>query len=264
MNKEIDGWSKTCIACQTSKVHRHNVAPIGSFSENASRFEHIHLDLVGPLPVSVGHTYLLTCVDRFTRWPEAIPISDITAETVARTFVNNWVSRYGVPSTITTDRGSQLESRFLNEMLRLLGTQRIRTTAYHPQANGAVERFHRTLKGALKAQQNPNDWCNNLELVMLGLRSTLKEELNASPAEMIYGQPLRLPGDFFEAPDNTNETSRHDYVEQLKTHMKSCRYQPHRKQQRKSYIAPDLKECAHIFVRRRDQASFATFVRRAV
>jgi transposase InsO family protein len=114
-----------------------------------------------------------------------------------------------------------LESSFFNEVLRLLGTKRIRNTVYHPQANVAVERFHRTLKGALKAQQNPNDWYNNLGLVMLGLRITLKE-LNASSAEMIYGKPLRLPGDFFEAPDSINETSRHDYVEQLKPHMQSC------------------------------------------
>ena len=106
-----------------------------------------------PLALSgQGYIYLLTCIDRFTRWPEAIPIPDSTADTVAQAFVTGWISRYGVPSTITTDRGQQFESALWTQLMRLLGTQRIRTTSYHPIANGLVERFHQQLKSALKYQ----------------------------------------------------------------------------------------------------------------
>ena len=76
----IANWCRSCIGCQTAKVSRHN---------KTEKFDHVHVDLVGPLPYSDGFKYLLTCVDRFTRWPEAI------AETVADAFFSGWVARSG-------------------------------------------------------------------------------------------------------------------------------------------------------------------------
>ena len=80
-------------------------APLGSFILPSARFSQVHIDLVGPLPVSSGFRYCLTTIDRYTRWPDALPLSDITAKAVAKAFVSNWVARFGCPQQITTDQG---------------------------------------------------------------------------------------------------------------------------------------------------------------
>ena len=138
MNKDIALWCRTCLACQRSKVHRHTSFPTGHFRAPDARFSHVHIDIIGPLPISNDSTYLLTMVDRFTRWPEAVPIPEISAETVARHFVSTSVARFGTPSVVTTDRGSQFESSLFFALTRMLGIHRTRTTAYHPAANGMV------------------------------------------------------------------------------------------------------------------------------
>ena len=131
------------------------MAPPSSFPVPAHRFDVVHVDLVGPLPPSRGFTYLLTCVDRFTRWPETVPLTTITAEAVIQAFLSGWIARFGVPSTIVTDQGRQFESQLWNNLMTLLGSKRVRTTAYHPQTNGMVERFHRQLKAAPEGPTQP-------------------------------------------------------------------------------------------------------------
>ena len=206
INADVRKWARACLQWQRSKVHRHVATPLATFATPDARFDHVHIDLVvGPLPQSAGCVYLLTCVDRFTRWPEAIPIADGSTGTVARAFIQTWVSRFSVPSTVTTDRGGQFESQLWKAFTNLLGTKHIKTTSYHPCANGMVERFHRQLKASLKASPHPERWTDMLHLALLGIRTTLKEDLKCTAAELVYGTSLRLPGEFFVPQDVSSE-----------------------------------------------------------
>lgn len=248
-SKDLAEWTRSCLNCQKSKVTRHTISPVQPFLPPSARFDHVHLDLVGPLPPSNGYCYLFTCIDRFTRWPEAVPISDITAETVARVFVASWVSRFGVPSVVTTDQGRQFQSSLFSALTRLLGVEKIRTTPYHPASNGLVERFHRSLKQALRCHDNTK-WSDMLPLVMLGLRSALKEDLKCTSAELVYGSPLRLPADFLSPTSTTGEGDPAAYVQHLRTTMQSLTPTPASAHgQRRSFIHPALSSATHVFVR---------------
>ena len=250
INKDVREWTRTCVQCQASKVTRHTRSPPGTFTPVSSRFDHVHVDLVGPLPHSNGYRYILTCVDRFTRWPEATPLTDISTDTVARAFITSWVSRFGVPLSLTSDRGSQFESSVWNKVMTLLGIRRFRTASYHPQANATVERFHRQLKASLMATGQPREeWYAALPLVLLGIRASLKQDLHHSSAELVYGTTLRLPGELLCSPPDSTRCSTQDFSTSLQQYMANLQPVQPRTHPTKTFVSQDLEDCSHVFVR---------------
>ena len=141
---------------------------------------------------------------------------------MARAFFETWVSRFGVPLRVTRDQGRQFESFLFKHLNILTVTTYIRTMAYHPAANGMAERLHRHLKAAIRSHRQR--WTEILPLVLLGIRSAWKEDLNATTAEMVYGQPLRLP-DQFLTPLTSSESSYSaaPFVKQLKAAFEDLR-----------------------------------------
>ena len=253
LKKETAAWAKECIPCQSSKVQRHIKAPVSKIEVPSRRFDHIHVDIVGPLPPSQGFTYLFTVVDRFTRWPEAIPLAETSAKTCAQALVQHWVSRFGLPSEISSDRGAQFTSKLWANMAQQLGTHHSRTTAYHPQANGLVERFHRSLKSSLRARLTGPNWMNELPWVLLGLRTAPKEDLKTSSAELVYGSPLTVPGDFIPSSCAPNVENFLPRLRKKVTGFAPIPTSHHGT--RSSSVPTDILKSQYVFIRRDNHKS---------
>jgi hypothetical protein len=142
-----------CQQCQHGKLHKQPAAPLHAIPVPASRFFHVHLDLVGPLPASSdGQVYLLTTIDRLTRWVKAVPLRNMEASMSRDAFIANWVACFDVLATATTDSGTQFTSASWTGTCMRLGIKQVPTTAYHPQSIGMVECMHRQIKDALRAR----------------------------------------------------------------------------------------------------------------
>ncbi|KAK3888151.1 hypothetical protein Pcinc_007795 [Petrolisthes cinctipes] len=129
-------------------------------------------------------------VTRATRWTEALPLVDTTAVSVATAFVGGWVSRFGVPLHVVTDRGAQFESELFSELSSIIGFHHMRTTSYHPQSNGIIERYHRSLKSAIRARRE--NWFCAVPIVLLGYRMT-PNYTGFSPFTAVTGAHMMCP-----------------------------------------------------------------------
>ena len=154
----------------------------------------VALDLAGPLPeTTTGFKYILVMSDYLTRFPEALPLRDTTARTVADAFVSEICFRYGCPGTLLTDQGPQFMSRFFKEVCRLLRVHRISTSPYSPWVNGLVERFNRVLPNVLKHYVDKHNWDEFLGPALFAYRTSIHPATQETPFYAFYGRDAHLP-----------------------------------------------------------------------
>ena len=250
LKTDVQNLVRHCEECQRNKIQRHIKSKIGQYPLPTHRFTALNMDIVGPFPNVDGYTHLLTIIDRFTRFPMAIPLKSTDALEVAKAFINNWLPLFGVPSYISMDRGANFQSQLFQNMALLLGIKTFKTTSYNPKGNGAIERFHRGLKVALRTHLKDKSWLQALPLVMLGLRNSLKTDLGVSSAEMVFGEPLSLPQDLISQPPHATANSEIPFIKNLQQKMASLRpTQTRYTDGQKVYIPQDLATATHVFVR---------------
>ena len=205
------------------------------------------IDIVGPLPEANDHHYILTIIDRFTKWPVAVHLRDISTETVSKSILREWIAVFGCPSIITTDRGSQLQSLLFDEFTKLLRVKHMKITAYHPCANGLIKRFHRQLKTALTANNDSRTWLEIFPLVLLSIRNIIKKDLGCTAFKMVFGTSLTLSGQFCEKIFTYSQPRLLYKI--LSKKLNDLVFTPTRIQAKYLYTPKDLHNCKYVFVR---------------
>ncbi|HVH96324.1 MAG TPA: DDE-type integrase/transposase/recombinase, partial [Bacillus sp. (in: firmicutes)] len=157
-------------------------------------FYQIGIDIKGPLPVTaIGNRYLIVAMDYLTKWPEAKPLKQAKAVDVAEFIFKEVISRHGVPEVILTDRGTEFNNQWVNELCRTWQTKHRLTSPYRPQTNGMVERFNRTIGECLAKLSDEREWDENIEAVLLAYRTKKHESTGFTPFQLIYGRQAILP-----------------------------------------------------------------------
>jgi transposase InsO family protein len=194
---DIRRYCQSCDRCQRMTPRgRTPKVPLVQMSLVDQPFERVAVDLVGPVtPASDrGNRFILVMIDYATRYPEAVALKKITAETVAEALWDMW-SRLGIPREVLTDRGSQFTSDVMQEVYRLLAIKGKKTTPYHAQCNGLVERFNGTLKAMIAklCQERPKTWDRFISAVLFAYREVPQASTGFAPFELLYGRRVRGP-----------------------------------------------------------------------
>ncbi|XP_076385682.1 uncharacterized protein LOC143264081 [Megachile rotundata] len=223
MKKDIADFIKTCIDCQRNKLVRvKNKEPMVITDTPLDAFDKVSLDILGPLPLtSKGHSYILTIQDNLTKYSVAAPIVSITAEDVARAFTEHFICKFGCPKAILTDQGTCFMSSLMKKLAKIFHIQTYRTSSFHPQSNGSLERSHQILieylKHFLTQEKQWDDW---LPQAMFSYNTSIHEGTKFTPHELVYGRKARQPSNF---PIEEAMCTYPDYVDNLITKLHNFR-----------------------------------------
>ncbi len=195
MHKDIVSYCHSCHACQVTGKPNQTipVAPLCPLPVMEEPFSRVLIDCVGPLPkTKKGNEYLLTIMDAFTRFPEAVPLRSIKTKVIVEALLH-FFSRVGLPQEVQHDRGSNFTSGVFQGVMHELGVKQIMSSAYHPQSQGSIERYHQTLKSMIKTYcaSYSGDWDVAMPFLLFAIRDSVNEATGFSPFELVYGHQVR-------------------------------------------------------------------------
>ena len=197
LRKDVVKFCRSCHTCQmvgksNQSPPKAPLKPIPAFEEPFSR---ILVDCVGPLPkTKSGNEYLLTIMCAGTRFPEAIPLRNIKARTIVKA-LTKFFTIFGLPRSVQSDQGTNFTSGLFQQVMYELGIKQYTSSAYHPESQGALERFHQTLKNMIRMYcfDTQKDWDEGIHLLLFAARDSFQESLGFSPFELVFGHSVRGP-----------------------------------------------------------------------
>ena len=202
LRKDVVEFCRSCHTCQVvgkpnQTLPKAPLQPIPAFEEPFSR---VIIDCVGPLPkTKSGNQYLLTVMCASTRFPEAIPLRNISAKTIVKALIK-FFTLVGLPKSIQSDQDSNFMSGLFQQVMDELGIKQYRSSAYHPESQGELERFHQTLKNMIRSYcfDTNRDWDEGVHLLLFAVRESVQESLGFSPFELVFGHSVRGPLKLFK------------------------------------------------------------------
>ena len=216
MRADIEKWCRSCLVCATRHLGHRVVPPLTPIPVGGP----FGVDVVQLPRTRSGKQYAVVFVDYMTKWPEVFTTSNQSAFTIAKLLVEKIVSRHGVPSQLLSDRGGAFLSKLLQEIAALLGFHKVNTSAYHPQTDGLVERFNRTLIDMLAKTAKQNGWDEKLPFVLFAYRTAIQESTGESPFRLLYGRDPKLPTeDALSCPVDRTQVDLSNYKTEVSLNM---------------------------------------------
>ena len=205
MFEDIKNYVITCDTCQRRGKAKRN-EPLHPIPVGEPFFQ-IGIDYVGPLPrTKNGNRYIIVAMDYLTKWPEAKPVKEATAKETVQFVYEDIICRHGCPGKILTDRGTHFNNLLLKGLMKKFEIQHLMSTPYHPQTNGLVERFNRTLGEALakSATENIEEWDQYIAPVLFAYRTSKHATTRMTPFFLVHGREAKLVADSSKMEEETH------------------------------------------------------------
>ena len=193
MKNDVQEYVRSCKTCQKRQKH-HGEAPLEPIPKHPTPFYQVGIDIMGPLPrTPSGFRYIVVAVDHFTKWVEARALEEADAQSITLFLYEEIICRHGIPTILSSDKGTEFVNEMITALTATYDIKHVKTTAYHPQGNGQVERSNKIIKDILAkiTPPTPGDWSHYLPSALSVIRNTRQASTKFSPSELLYGHVVR-------------------------------------------------------------------------
>ena len=223
LNMELDvkmviSMCKSCLKRKTDGARKY----VGESLQSCYPFQKISLDVTGPLPRGkCGESYLLGIIDNFSRFATLVPLRKATGVEIAHALYKEWITKFGVPDAIHSDRGTEFQNEVVRELCEIFGVQRTKSSPYYPQGNSIIERLFRTVKDMIftTTAATNKDWTTVIPTIEMALRCTEHSSLKFTPYEVVFGRKMATP--LNNGLELKNKTNSCEYIISLQNQLKN-------------------------------------------